>query len=98
MKKKLPRKFYPYFWEVDPENIQLSKDKHYVIKRLIDCGDTADISWMLKTYGVKSLKNILLKYRGISRKTAVFWSNILNIKQAEVKCLKTPYHRIRFGV
>ncbi|MBU1085859.1 MAG: hypothetical protein ABIJ43_00930 [Candidatus Beckwithbacteria bacterium] len=98
MKKKLPKKLYSYFWEVDSGEIRLEKDRDYIVKRLIDYGKTSDIKWLMKTYGPNSIKYILTKYRGIFRRTAMLWANVLDINPAEIKCLQTPYHRIPFGV
>ncbi|MCG2691782.1 hypothetical protein L6272_03045 [Microgenomates group bacterium] len=96
--KKLPKRLQKYFWEIEPKEIRLDEDADYIIKRLVDYGKTQDIEWMLLNFGKNRLKQVLKKYRGISRKSAFFWSNILQISPSEVKCLQTPYHRIPFGV
>lgn len=94
----IPKRLYRYFWEINPEELNLVEDADYIVARLLDYGKTQDIEWLLNRFGKDRIKIVLKKYRGISRKSAFFWSNILKIKPSEVKCLQTPYHQIPFGV
>ncbi len=94
----IPSRLHCYFWEIDPKELRPSEDADYIIKRLVDYGKTQDIVWMLDKFGKEGIKRVLKKYRGISRKSAYFWANLLELNPKEVKCLQTPYHRIPFGV
>ena len=94
----IPNRLHRYFWEIEPKELSLVDDADYIIKRLLDYGKTQDIDWLLDNFGAEGIKRVLRKYRGISRKSAWFWSNILELNPKEVKCLQTPYHRIPFGV
>ncbi|OIP04133.1 hypothetical protein AUK18_00575 [Candidatus Beckwithbacteria bacterium CG2_30_44_31] len=94
----IPKHLHKYFWEINPRELSLSEDADYIVARLLDYGKTQDIEWLLERFGKDRIKTVLKKYRGISRKSAYFWSNILQINPREVKCLQTLYHRIPFGV
>ena len=94
----IPKRLHKYFWEIEPKELSLDEDADYITARLLDYGKTQDINWLLQKFGKNKIKTVLKKYRGISRKSAFFWSNLLAISPQEVKCLQTPYHRIPFGV
>ena len=88
---------YQYFWDVEPDKIDLDKNTAYVIERVMDWGKTEDIRWLVKWCGREKLKQAVQNRRGLSRKSAVFWAHVLKINQAEVACLQKPYQRQRFG-
>ena len=94
----IPKRLHKYFWEINPRELKINEDADYIVSRLLDWGKTQDIEWLLDKFGPDKIKAVLKKYRGISRKSAYFWANILAIKLNEVKCLQTPYHQIPFGV
>lgn len=94
----IPKRLHRYFWEINPGELRLDEDADYITARLLDYGKTQDIDWLLQKFGQNQIKTVLKKYRGISRKAAFFWANLLAINPKEIKCLQTPYHRIPFGV
>lgn len=98
MTNKLPHKFYEYFWDVNPLTVDPSKNSEFVTKRILEHGKTEDIKWIKDNYGTNIIKEVLLKYRDLSRKTGLFWSHLLMIPEDKIKCLQTPYRQIPFGV
>lgn len=96
--KTLPKQFYKYFWDTQPENIDARQSSHYVITRLMDYGNTEAARWMWGEYGQEIIKEVLLQRRGISRPSANYWANKVQISPQEVKCLQVPYRAIPFGV
>ncbi len=98
MGKKLPARFAKYFWDVDLKQLDAREDADFLIKRVLEKGDTQDIFWLKKEFGLDKISQVLKKYRDFSRKTGIFWASLLNLKQSEVKCLQTPYRRIPYGV
>lgn len=86
---KLPQRMERYFWEVDVDRMDLEKHKNYVIERVLDWGKTDDVKWLLARYGKEGIKEALRQRRGLSRSTAVFWADMLDLdKRKEVACLK----------
>jgi len=70
---KLPKSLYRYFWDIEPEKLDLKKRPAYVISRLFEYGDTDAIRWMFKHYSKRDLKDGL-KRRGLWRRAQVFWT------------------------
>lgn len=98
MVSKLPRRFYRYFWDVDPAKVDLHRSSEFIVKRVLEYGQTNDLRWVTDVYGADIIKQVLLKYRDFSRKTGLYWSIIFGLPKKKVKCLQTPYHSIPFGV
>ncbi len=85
---KLPLFLKKYFWDAEFEKINFDDRKVYVLKRLLEYGNEESIKWMWKHFTVLDIKNILYRYRGLSLKSANFWSVIVDVKKEDVKCLK----------
>ena len=97
-KTKLPESFRGYFWDVDFDTLHLEDAPLYVLKRVLDRGNIESIKWITRHYTKKDIRDIIVRSRDISRRTAIFWANILGIKYNEIKCLKIPYSPIPFGL
>ena len=93
--RKLPQFLKEYFWDVEFEKIDLEKRRVYVLRRILDYGDETAVSWLRKNFTESEIKNILLKFRGLSLKSANFWAVILDVSKRKVKCLQKPYLEIR---
>ncbi len=97
-KTKLPEFLKPYFWDVDFETLELDKAPTFILKRIIDKGDTTALRWAQKRFSSNDIKKLVTKTRDISRKSANFWTLVLGLKSKEVPCLQKPYSRIPFGL
>ena len=71
---------------------------HFVIKRIIDRGDTKALKWALNEFKLDEIEEVILTSRDLSRKTAAFWTLILNLDPKKVPCLQKPYSRTPFGL
>lgn len=89
----IPERVKRLFWDVNKETV--NKDLHcpYIIKRIMDYGNIEDVKWMLAAYSRQEIVGVLKKSRGLSRKSAYFWSIYFNIPKEEITCLKMPYQR-----
>ena|SRR3989344_7202867 len=96
--KKLPVFLKKYFWDVDFKELNLEKSKTFILKRVLDRGDTKALSWLKKNYTKDEIKKLVLFTRDISQKTANFWADYLKIDRRKVPCLQKPYSRIQFGL
>lgn len=97
MRTKLPTFLKSYFWDVDFYKLDPQEYPEFVLKRVIDRGDTQALRWALSCYPLESIKNLVLKSRDLSRKTANFWARILGLSPLQVPCLQKPYSRTPFG-
>lgn len=89
--KKLPKKLYKYFWDVDAEKVNPSQKPTYVIERLLEYGDEKSLSWMSKNFKTKLLKNVLKKSRQLSIKTANFFSHLFRVSPKDILCLQKDF-------
>ena len=95
---KLPASMKEYFWDVDFDNLSVEADSFFITKRVLDRGNLENINWVILQYGNDKIKEVLTTSRDLSRKTANFWAQILNIAPQNVPCLKKPYSPIHFGL
>ena len=95
---QLPEFLREYFWDVRFENINIKDRGHFIIKRIIDRGDTSALKWALKHFNLGQIKEVILTSRDISRKTAFFWTFVLDLDPNKVPCLQKPYSPIPFGL
>lgn len=98
MAKKLPSSFSEYFWDVDFKSIDPNKSSSFVIKRVLDRGNTAAIKWLLRNYPKEKIERTVLTTRDLSQKTANFWADVFKLDKTKVVCLQKPYSRIQFGL
>ena len=84
--RQLPQRFHQYFWDVDPQAIDLVERKTYVIKRLLERGNTEAIYWLQEQYSTDDIVEVLRRSRELSRKTGLFWAHLLEIPSEEVRC------------
>lgn len=95
---KLPNSFKTYFWDVDFAKVDLEKSRPFILKRLLDRGDTKAIIWVREHYTKTDIKQLLLTTRDLSAQTANFWADFLGIDKRKVVCLQKPYSPIPFGL
>lgn len=98
MKSNLPDSFEQFFWDVKFDSINLTDNKSFILKRLLDRGDTEVLKWIKENYSRKDIEEMLLTTRDISAKTANFWTDFLKLDRTKVLCLQKPYTRIPFGL
>src|SRR3989338_11584503 len=81
---KIPKKFYPYFWDTDPRRINPSEKPLFVIQRLLDWNEPLAWRWVLKSFPKNSIKESLTTLRGWSGRSANFWGVYLNIPKGDI--------------
>ena len=91
--ERIPPNIKRLFWDVDKDRVDVKKHRFYIIKRIMDFGNVEEVRWMMKNYTPEDIIEVLRKSRGISRKSAYFWSAYFRIPSGEVECLK-EYSRI----
>lgn len=81
------------FWDIN-----LKKDKReapFIIGRILEYGDENDIKWMFKNFKSSQIKQVVLKKRDLSPKSAIYWASILGLQKNKILCLKTSYQKMR---
>ena len=97
-KTLLPDFLRPYFWDVEFEKIEITKNSQLIVKRILDRGNLNDIRWLIKTYGKNEIKKVVMGTRDLARPTGNFWADILEVDKTQVPCLQKPYFPIHFGL
>ena len=94
----LPKSLRPYFWDVQFEELEKDKHSFFVTKRVLDRGKTDDLLWVIDTYGLAMIKQVVLETRDLSRPTGDFWADLLGLDKNALPCLQKPYSPIHFGL
>ncbi|MDI3495373.1 MAG: hypothetical protein PWQ72_1500, partial [Pseudothermotoga sp.] len=91
MKKNLSKRC---FWDVDIESLDIRKNKSFIISRILEHGTMEDIIALKSMFPIEEISEVVKNSRNISRSTAIFWANILDIPLKEVRaCSKLPRFR-----
>lgn len=63
------------FWDVDPDAIELERDAHGVLARVLERGCLEDITWLIRTYGFERIHAFFREVWSpeISPRTRGFW-------------------------
>lgn len=91
MAVEIPDRVRRLFWDVRKDELDLKLHRFFIIARIVDFGDMEDVKWMLETYSKEEIVEVIKNRRGISRKSAIFWSVYFDIPREEIQCLKTLY-------
>ncbi len=67
-----------FFWDIDSGRLDPQENKEYIIERILEFGDDIAVKWLFSNYSRSEIKNVLAKSRKISKKSAQYWSLILN--------------------
>ncbi|MFH1895988.1 MAG: hypothetical protein ABH814_00745 [bacterium] len=95
MPKSLPKNLWSYFWDINPQNVNVAKKRNFVIGRLLDKGNTEAASWVFENFPTEVIRKSFSTIRDISPKTANFWKVYLKIPDSEMLCLQKPYLKTR---
>ncbi|MBU4298826.1 hypothetical protein KJ636_02190 [Patescibacteria group bacterium] len=89
--KPCPEFLRKYFWDINFKKLDAEKYPYYVIERILEYGDEKAVKWMMDNFRKSQIKHTLMKRRGISKKSAVYWALILNIQKEKILCLNKRY-------
>jgi hypothetical protein len=69
------------FWDSNSSEIDLMKNKRYVIERILKFGDFGDYAWLKNTYAPQEIIAVIQRDRSeLDKKSRNFWFHIYNIK------------------
>ena len=87
-RKRVPKEVQRLFWDVKKGEVDTEVHRSYIIRRVMDFGNMADVKWMEETYSTERIVEVVKKSKGLSRKSAYFWAAFYNIAVEEIACLK----------
>jgi len=65
------------FWDVS--DIDLEKNKRFVIERILSFGNEGDVEWMRERYGDEVIKEVVRNSRRLDKKSSLFWCGYYHI-------------------
>jgi hypothetical protein len=66
-----------FFWDVDPEKLDLERHKTFIIERILELGDEAAVRWLFAAYPRPDIILVLRAARALSPKSHGFWTLVL---------------------
>ncbi len=82
----LPECLRSLFWDTDFDRLRVPGHERYIIERVLEYGDVPEVRWMKRRFSRQQIAQVLCQSRRLSRKSADFWSFILNVPTEEVQC------------
>jgi len=76
------------FWDIDFEKLDFQRYKRYVIQRVFERGNEAEIMETIRFYGLEECKNIIHEAKSLFFPAVENALRYLNIDKSEIKCLK----------
>jgi len=100
MENKMPQNVLKLLWDVDISKLSLVDHHRFIIERILEFGDLAEIRWMEKNFTQDQINKTLQNSRNLTAKSANFFALIYKQNIKDIKCLQTPYteKQNRFGI
>jgi succinate dehydrogenase flavin-adding protein (antitoxin of CptAB toxin-antitoxin module) len=89
-KTNLPDFIKKYFWDINPEDLDINEDYFIILERLLNYADDKTLNWILKHYEKKQIKEVVKNSRRLNPKTANFWQKHFNLRKEDIKCTQKP--------
>lgn len=85
--QKIPKKLQPILWSTNTENLDIERDRNYIIHQVLMYGTLEQIKWLFRIYGKKTVRQVFLKEaQNIYSPPALFFIKdiILNLKNTPI--------------
>lgn len=84
-----------FFWDVDPDGLDLKKNREYIIAKILEYGDPEAIHWLFTKFDKKKIRDVFKTHRGFSLRTIYFWKSFFNLRKNQILCLKKSYQEMQ---
>jgi hypothetical protein len=64
------------FWDTKPENIDKTKNKRYIIERVLEFGDDKEVRMIFQEYDKKDIFSVANNSRSLSPQTKALWTKV----------------------
>ncbi len=85
---QVPTHLNHLFWDVRVETFDPRKYPAYTIARILELGDEEDVKWMRQNFSEYEIKDVVMKSRNLSPKSANFWAFIYGIPAFSIVALR----------
>jgi len=69
----IPDNVLKLFWDADKSGIDAQEHARYIICRVLDFGDTAEVRWLFDTYGEEVIKQVVASSPKLHPKSLNYW-------------------------
>jgi len=77
-----------YFWDTDFSQLDLDKNRSYVISRIFEYGDERAVIWALHYFDKEDVKKTLRESRVLSPKSGNFWALFFSLRKSDFRCFR----------
>lgn len=81
------------FWDINFSTIDFSKQKSFIIPRVMDRGAKKDVKLIWHFYGKETIKEILINSRFLEDKTIYFFANLFSIQPEDFRAFKIKQNK-----
>jgi hypothetical protein len=73
-KNNIPPQYAVFFWDADPQKVNIKSNSRYIIERILEIGDMNALGWIQSIYPTRMIVEVVLESsRKISSKSKNFW-------------------------
>ena len=83
----IPNHVRPLFWDVDADRLDPRSYPRYTIARILEWGDERAYSWLKDIFTEEEIKDVVLRERRLTRKSANYWALVYGLPRDEVAAL-----------
>jgi hypothetical protein len=75
------------FREIDEKNVDLAKNRGFIVERVLENGDDKSVEWCVKTFGRETIADAIEESTFVSPQTANLWALVLDLREERIRCL-----------
>lgn len=83
-RSSIPNELNQYFWDVDPEKLDLVGNMHYIIPRLLQYGGYKGFTFVWKSYTYEEIKRVAMESRNLGPKQAYSLMNYFRLRESQM--------------
>ncbi|MEQ9823895.1 MAG: hypothetical protein ABQ298_05885 [Puniceicoccaceae bacterium] len=79
-------------WDVDPASLDADQHAAFLIRRIMDRGDSEEVRQAWSYYGAQRVRDALVQAPALNRKTLSFFANQFQIPSNTFRAWQQPLH------
>ena len=87
----VPKEFQALFPSVSVKDLDVNKDRDYIVEQLLKTATLKAWQWMVKEFSGEEIARVVKNSNQLGEKDVNFWSLYYNIPKTEIKCLQKKY-------
>ncbi|MBU0579224.1 hypothetical protein KKE34_04775 [Patescibacteria group bacterium] len=85
---KVPSQFQPLLPSSEVKNLDIERDKKYIITSFLKNATLEAWRWMLKVYRKQDIIQVVKTSRHLKEKDVNFWVKFFHLPRKEIRCLR----------